>query len=71
MQTYLFGGLSKQLLANLYYNVLFVDLANNGSRVMAKTALKSQSASAVLKNCCKYRLCNSAASKIRRFALWK
>jgi len=42
MQTYLFGDLSKRSLVNLYYNVLFVDLANSGSRVMAKTALKSR-----------------------------
>jgi len=37
-----FWGLSKILLVNLYYNVLFVHLAKSGSRVMAKTALKSR-----------------------------
>jgi len=42
MQTYLFGGLSKRSLINLYYNVSFVDLANSGLRVMAKTELKSR-----------------------------
>jgi len=42
MQTYLFGCLSKRSLINLYYNVLFVDPANSGSRVMVKTALKSR-----------------------------
>ena len=42
MQTYVFGSLSKRSLVNFYYNVLFVDLANSGSRVAAKTALKSR-----------------------------
>jgi len=50
MQTYLFGVLSRRSLVNFYYKVLFVDLADSGSRDVAKTALKSrQSASAVPK----------------------
>jgi len=37
-----FWDLSKRSLVNFYYNVLFVNLATSGSRVMAKTALNSR-----------------------------
>jgi len=40
MQTYPFGVLSNRSLVNIYYNVLFVDLADSGSRVMANKNTK-------------------------------